>query len=108
MFPHVITIYIYDEKSDAYSRQVVEGVYWTNTDNVPINEKQEHNGQATIIIPKELMNNVRVENGCFIARGEHPVINSITDLEKIESIKVSSIQVNDAGFEVDNITINGN
>lgn len=107
MFPHTITIYIYDESSGKYTRQIVDGVYWTGNDNVSINEVRNHSNNVTIVVPKELMNQVNVINGCYIAKGNQPEITSMQELENMTSIQVSSIQINDSGWDVDNITING-
>ncbi len=107
MFPHTITIYIYDEEKQVYTKQIVKGVYWTNSDSTTISENRSHSGTGTIVIPKALMDSVKVENGCYIAKGEHDDISSIKDLENVQCIQVSSIQINDVGWDIDNITISG-
>lgn len=107
MFPHTITIYLYDEKTDTYTNQVVKGVYWSGSDSVALSETRSHSGSTTIVVPKTLMNDIKVENGCYIAKGEHDNITSMKDLEDMTSIQVSNIQVNDSGWSVDNITIYG-
>ena len=107
MFPHTITIYTYNEDAETYSKQVVKGVWWTGNDSVPISETRSHSAPTTIVIPKELMDSVTVTNGCYIAKGEQKGIESMEELEGMESIQVYSVQVNDAGCELDNITVNG-
>ncbi len=107
MFPHTITIYIYDEEKQVYTRQVVKGVYWTNSDSSTIAESRNHSGLGTIVIPKALMASVNVVNGCYIVKGEQEDITSMKDLDNMQCIQVSSIQVNDAGWDIDNITISG-
>lgn len=108
MFPYTITIFTYDEDKGTYSKQVVEGVWWTGTDSVPIGEFRSHSAQTTVVIPKSLMNSVMVKNGCYIVKGEHEDITSMEELADSECIQVNSVQINDVGTELDNITINGN
>lgn len=108
MFPYTITIFTYDEDTGTYSRQVVEGVWWTGTDSVPISESRSHSAPTTVVIPKSLMNDVTIKNGCYIVKGEHEDIRSMEELEDSECIEVTNIQINDVGTELDNITINGN
>ncbi len=108
MFPYTITIFTYDEELGTYSKQVVEGVWWTGSDSVSISQNREHSASTTVVIPKELMNDVKVTNGCYIVKGEHENITSLEDLEGSECFQVSSVQINDCGTELDNITINGN
>ena len=108
MFPYTITIFTYNEDAGTYSRQVVKGVWWTGTDSVPISEFRSHSAQITIVIPKSLMDNVSVSNGCYIVKGEYENITSMEKLEGSECIQVNSVQINNCGTELDNITINGN
>lgn len=108
MFPYTITIYTYNEDTETYDRQVVKGVWWTGSDSVPISETRSHDASTTVVIPKSLMNSVSVKNGCYIAKGEQKDIESMEELEEMESIQVTSVQINDVGCELDNITINGN
>lgn len=107
MFPYTITIFIYNEDAGTYSRQVVEGVWWTGADSVPVSESRSHSASTTVVIPKELMNDVTIENGCYIVKGECEDITSMEELANKECIQVTSIQINDVGTELDNITING-
>ncbi len=107
MFPYTITIFTYDEKAGVYSKQVVKGVWWTGMDSVPIGESRSHSEQTTVVIPKALMSEVSVNNGCYIVKGEHSDITTIEELADSECIQVSSVQINDCGTELDNITING-
>ena len=106
MFPHTITIFIYDEDNDVYKKQVVKGVYFTSSDNVPISENRAHNGQASVVIPMDKMNGVTLVNGAYIVKGEHPAITSVKEL-KGELFCVSSIVYNNAGWDVDNVTVSG-
>ncbi len=108
MFPYTITIFTYNEDAGTYSRQVVEGVWWTGSDSVSIGQTREHSASTTIVIPKELMSDVKVANGCYIVKGEHEQIQTMEDLANTECIQVNSVQINDCGTELDNITINGN
>lgn len=108
MFPYTITIFTYNEDAGTYSRQVVKGVWWTGADSVPISEFRSHSAQITVVIPKSLMDNVSVSNGCYIVKGEHAQIQTMEDLANTECIQVNSVQINDCGTELDNITINGN
>ena len=108
MFPHTITIYSYDEKNEVYNKQIIKGVWWSGSDNVPINEQRSHSGPTQIVIPKSLMNDVLVKNGDHIAKGETKDISSAKEFEDLECIEVTSIQINDAGWDIDNMVINGN
>lgn len=108
MFPYTITIFTYDEDKGIYSKQTVEGVWWTGADSVPIGESRSHSAQTTVVIPKSLMNSVTVKNGCYIVKGKHEDITSMEELADSECIQVNSVQINDVGTELDNITINGN
>lgn len=54
------------------------------------------------------MNDVVVRNGDHIAKGETKDISSAKEFEDLECIEVTSIQINDAGWDIDNMVINGN
>lgn len=107
MFPHTITIYHFNEETQTYEKYVYKGVWWSGSDNVNISTKRDHTGQTTVIIPKGLMYDVYVHNGDHVAKGETKDITSASEFEDLECFEVSSIQVNDAGWDIDNLSISG-
>lgn len=107
MFPHTITIYNYNEKTESYSKQVVKGVWWSGSDSVNISTQRSHSGTTQVVVPKALMD-IDVRNGDHVAKGETKDITSASEFEDLECFEVSSIQVNDAGWDIDNLVISGN
>lgn len=108
MFPHTITIFTYQEDTDTYTKQVIEGVWWSSSDSVPIATERAHNGSGRVVIPKELMGNILVAHGSYVVKGEHDDITSSSELENVTCFQVSDIKVNDAGWDIDNMVISGN
>lgn len=107
MFPHTITIYHFNEDTQIYEKQVVKGVWWSGSDSVNISTQRAHSGTTQVVVPKALMN-TKVYNGDHVAKGETKDITSASGFEDLECFEVSSIQVNDAGWDIDNLVIGGN
>lgn len=108
MFPHTITIYHFKEETQTYEKQVYKGVWWSGSDSVNISTRRDHSGTTQVIVPKALMYDVKVQNGDHVAKGETKDITSSKEFEDLECFEVSSIQVNDAGWDIDNLSISGN
>lgn len=108
MFPHTITIYHFNEKTQEYEKQVVKGVWWSGADSVSINIRRDHSGTAQVIVPKALMYDIDVRNGDHVAKGETKDITTASEFEDLECFEVSSVQMNDAGWDIDNLSISGN
>lgn len=108
MFPHIITIYHLNEETETYEKQIVKGVWWSGSDSVPISTRRDHSGTTQVVVPKALMNEIKIHNGDHVAKGETKDIASASEFEDLECFEVSSIQVNDAGWDIDNLVISGN
>lgn len=112
MFPHSITIYHHSIQNgtDAYTKDIVRGVYWYGRHSVHPSGRGSSGGDAVTIITSMATAATRgtawnVEVGDRVILGEG---GDITALSQISGgITVTDIEDNRVGASVDNITILG-
>ena len=108
MFPHTITVFVFDEGTQSYAREVIEGVYWDSSLSQNQSGKARENSvRASIVIPKAKMEN-SIVRGSYIVKGEVGQINSMSELAQYdEKIQVTEVEFHDAGWDIDNMVVHG-
>lgn len=109
MFPHSVTVYHYDDRTGAYVRQYIQGVYWQGGgEATAANNGEEHKQVASVILSPQktalyAAGALSVLLDDVIVRGNGSVIQSVQDLT--DYAKIVSITENVCGSTVDNIVL---
>lgn len=109
MFPHSVTVYHYDDRTGAYVRQYIQGVYWQGGgEATAANNGEEHKQVASVILSPQktalyAAGALSVHLDDVIVRGNGSVIQSVQSLT--DYAKIVSITENVCGSTVDNIVL---
>ena len=109
MFPHSVTVYHYDDRTGAYVRQYIQGVYWQGGgEATAANNGEEHKQVASVILSPQktalyVAGALSVHLDDVIVRGNGSVIQSVQSLT--DYAKIVSITENVCGSTVDNIVL---
>ncbi len=109
MFPHSVTVYHYDDRTGAYVRQYIQGVYWQGGgEATAANNGEEHKQVASVILSPQktalyAAGALSVHLDDVIVRGNGSVIQSVQDLT--DYAKIVSVTENVCGSTVDNIVL---
>lgn len=109
MFPHSVTVYHYDDRTGAYVRQYIQGVYWQGGgEATAANNGEEHKQVASVILSPQktalyAAGALPVHLDDVIVRGNGSVIQSVQDLT--DYAKIVSVTENVCGSTVDNIVL---
>lgn len=112
MFPHTITIYRHsiENNQDVYSKQVIKGFYAVVNKTLSADQKGVESTKPSVIISNP--ENARKYGVEWTVQGKDRIIigvgGDITSFNDIpEAIKVTGIEANVIGSDVDNVTITG-
>lgn len=107
MFPHIITIFHYE--NETYHKDTVDGVFWYGNNGIKLSGKGiEETNAINIIIPKDTLKGTEINEKDYIVKGVANEIVSFKDLKQYKDvITVFSVNDYDCNSDLDCLLVSG-